>query len=618
MRRQKCAQCGTMLDISKLQSGSKFACASCGAILVVGEATAVKKSLKEAGPAFTPKGKGEAAAPAPAKRRAPEGAPARPSRRRGEEEAPAKSKMPLFLGIGVVAIGAIVAILLATGGGGAGGAKGESAVDWWAKQEPRLMSLTADQLRVLVEEGRSKYGGDAAFWSDKEGRIQAAILRKDPTDQAANLRQGNKDLREYTGFNTIWQQIQTAKDLPADMQEYFDGLEPKPGKSIWLTPAKYAEASAKIEEFVAWKKQLDENPAAETTERFIRSARQMLASGARKVGFASVNQGPFVLLLAYDEADDSEKAKAAALGDGKKWAAATKLLHEEFDKKIREPLGLPPIEPGKYYCDLVVPTREDLVKYAREGEGLDAVGDIPGYFSMRTKWTVLRAPTEASDKALFGGDLAHEAFHQLQWHYSIDPTDKYGDNGMTQWNGIWLTEGLAEFLGGGIDLDPASGKATFSGKPPRRIEFLRGMRDNGVPPLPLRELVQLRADNYASSLNAWVGTIEQRDELPEAASQWLRGQPGTIPNLLYTHSWLLVHFLHEADDAKYRAKLLDLTMTAFRGGRKPERYRKDASVAEKFGSAYEAFTEILEIKDDAGWKDLEKAYERYLKKIRGD
>ena len=65
MRRQKCAQCGTMLDISKLEAGSKFACASCGAILVVGEATAVKKSLKESGPAFTPKGKADAPAPAP-------------------------------------------------------------------------------------------------------------------------------------------------------------------------------------------------------------------------------------------------------------------------------------------------------------------------------------------------------------------------------------------------------------------------------------------------------------------------------------------------------------------------------------------------------------------------
>ncbi|HEX5136271.1 MAG TPA: hypothetical protein VFY93_04810 [Planctomycetota bacterium] len=626
MRRQKCAQCGTMLDISKLESGSKFACASCGAILVVGEATAVKKSLKEAGPAFTPKGKSEPDAPAATKRRSAEGAPERPSRRRAGEEAPAKSKMPLFIGLGVLAIGAVVAIVLATGGG-AGGAKGESAVEWWGKQEPRLLSLSADQLRAVLEEGRSRYGGDAAFWSDKEGRIQAALLRRDPSDQAANVKLGNKDLREYPDFDTIWQQVQTARDLPADMQEFFDGLEPKAAgnepeaarkRSIWLPPAKYAEASAKIEEFVAWKKQVDENPAAESTERFVRSAKSMLSSGARKVAFASVNEGPFVLLLAYEEADNAEKAKAGILGEGKKWAASLKLLREEFDKKIREPLGLAPVEAGKYYCDLVVPTSEDVAKYAREGTGLDgAASDIPGFFSMRTKWAALRAPTEAADKALFGGDLAHAAFHQLQWHYSTDPAKKF-DNYMEEWNGIWLTEGLAEFLGGGIDLDPASGKATFSGKPPRRIEFLRGMRDNGVPPLPVRELVQLRPDNYGRNLGGWVATIAQRDELPEAASQWLTTQPGSVSKLLYAHSWLLVHFLHEADDGKYRAKLLDLALTALRGGRRPERYRTDASGGEKFGSADEAFAEILGLKDDAAWKDFEKEYERHLKKVRGD
>jgi DNA-directed RNA polymerase subunit RPC12/RpoP len=617
MRRQKCAQCGTMLDISKLQSGSKFACASCGAILVVGEATAVKKSLKESGPAFTPKDKASTPPPAPSRRRAAEPTGERPSRR-GTEEAGAKSKMPLFIGLGVVAVGAVVAIVLATGnGGGAGGTKGESAVQWWARQEPRLAALSANELRSVLDEGRAKYGGDQAFWSDKEGRIQDALLRKDPTDTQANVRKGNKDLREFRDFDAVWQQIETSKETPAELQEYFDDLGVKPGKSVWLSPAKYAEASGKIEEFVAWKRKLDENPAAEPTERFIRTAKPLLSSGPRKVGFASVAEAPFVLLLAYEEGEDAAKASAAILGEGKKWGAALKVLHEEFDRKIREPLGLPAIEAGKYYCNLVVPTADDLGKFAREGEGLDAVGDVLGFFSLRTKWAVLRAPGEASEKALFGGDLAHEAFHQLQWHYSGDPVKKL-ENYMEQWHGIWLSEGLAEFLGGGIDLDPASGKATFSGKPPRRIEFLRGMRDNGVPPVPVRELVQLRPDNYDKNLAHWISRIGDREDLPEAAAQWIGTQDGVTSKLLYAHGWLLVHFLHEAEEGKYRAKLMDLVLTALRGGRKPERYRKDAAVVEKFGSADEAFAEILGLKDDAQWKDIEQAYERHLKKIRGD
>lgn len=150
MRRQKCAQCGTMLDISKLEAGSKFACASCGAILVVGEATAVKKSFKESGPAFTPKTKAEAPPPAPARRREER---AERTARRGEETGK-KSRLPLFIGAGVVVVGAIVAIAFSSGGGGGpGGTAGQTAAQWWVQQQPRLGSASAD---VGVERGAAQ------------------------------------------------------------------------------------------------------------------------------------------------------------------------------------------------------------------------------------------------------------------------------------------------------------------------------------------------------------------------------------------------------------------------------------------------------------------------------
>jgi predicted RNA-binding Zn-ribbon protein involved in translation (DUF1610 family) len=615
MRRQKCTQCGTMLDISKLEAGSKFACASCGAILVVGEATAVKKSLKDSGPAFTPKGKSEA--PAPARHRAAEPRPERAARR-SHEPAAKKSKLPIFIAIGVVAVGIVVAIVLTSGkGGGPGGApKGMKAIEWWAQQSPKLSTASADELRAILEDGKAKgFDKDAAFWSEKEGQVQRALLKKDPSDKGANLRAGNKNLGDYPDFATIWSQLQ-GKETPVEFQEYFDTLGVT-AQNTWVPPAKYDEAVGKLEEFVAWRKKLDENPAAEPTERFTRTARTMLSSSQRKIAFTSVAEGPFVLLLAYPDEGDGEKAKGDILAEGKKWTAALQVLREQFDKRIREPLGLPAIEAGKYYCDLVVPTADDLAKFAREGEGLDAVGDVPSFFSLRTKWAVLRAPTEANEKALFGGDLAHEAFHQLQWHYSNDPDRKF-ENYMSEWNGIWLTEGLAEYLGGGVDLDPASGKATFSGKPPRRIEFLRGMRDNGVPVLPLRELIQLRPDNYAKGIAHWRARLSDREDLPEAATQWLDTQEGVTMKVLYAHAWLLVSFLHDAEDGKYRTKLLDLVLTAFRGGRKPERYRKDPSVAEKFAGADEAFAEILGLKDEASWETLQKSYEKYLRSVRGD
>jgi hypothetical protein len=274
------------------------------------------------------------------------------------------------------------------------------------------------------------------------------------------------------------------------------------------------------------------------------------------------------------------------------------------------------MEGGKYYCHLVVPTGDDLTKIIGQGGGFDAAGDIPAYFSPTTKWAHLREPKEPNEKALFGGDVGHEGAHQLQWHYSVDPRDKF-ENLMTAWNGIWLTEGLAEYLGGGIDIDPSSGRASFNGVPPRRIGFLREMRDNGMPTMPIRDLVKCRPDNWEAHIRDWLQRIST-EEVPEAASMWLSTQTGPNVKLLYAHSWLLVHFLYEADDGKYRTKLLDLVLTALRGGQKPERYRKEGGVVEKFKSADEAFAEILGLKDEAGWKDLQAACDRHLKKVRGE
>ncbi len=617
MRRQKCAQCGTMLDISKLQGGSKFACASCGAILVVGEATAVKKSLRESGPAFTPKGKEDAPAPAPTRRRAADEAPGGASRRGDAPER--KSRLPIVLGAGVVVVVAVVAIVLSGGGGGAaGGTKSLSAVDWWASKN--FEAASAAELREWIAEARARgYDRDAAFWADKEGRIKAALLRKDPTDEAANKHAGNKDLRDYPDFEQVYARLQESyKQLPEPLQEFADSLEVPEGKPCWLPPAKYDEVIAKLDEFVAWKGKADENPAAGAIEGFTRTAKTVLSTSQRKLGFGAVAEGPFVLLLAYEDNEGAEKARADLLPEGRKWAAALKVLREEFDKRIREPLGLPPIEAGKYYCGVVVPTNDDLKKLVGKGEGFDANSDIPGYFSPTTKWAHLRGPREASEKALFGGDVAHEAAHQLHWHFSTDPRDKF-ENHMAAWQGVWLTEGLAEYLGSGIDLDPASGKASFSGEPPRRVEFLRGMRDNGVPLIPLRELVQLRPDNSGEYIaRTWLPALTQNEEMPEAAKQWLTSQDGMTQKLLYAQSWLLVHFLYEAEDGKHRAQLMDLVLTALRGGLKPERYRKGAGANERFPSAFDAFVEILALDDDASWKELEGAHERHMKRLRGD
>jgi len=152
------------------------------------------------------------------------------------------------------------------------------------------------------------------------------------------------------------------------------------------------------------------------------------------------------------------------------------------------------------------------------------------------------------------------------------------------------------------------------------VEFLQGLRDNGIPPIPIRDLIQLSSfDSFQKYIASWTGSIMANEDMPEAAGQWLGSQPHLAPSVLYSHSWLLVHFLYEADDGKYRVQFLDLVMTALRGREKPAKYRKDPSIAERFGSADDAFVEIFGMKDSAAWSELQREYERHYRKLlRGD
>ena len=222
------------------------------------------------------------------------------------------------------------------------------------------------------------------------------------------------------------------------------------------------------------------------------------------------------------------------------------MLWEQFEKRFREPLGLPAMEKGRYYYQVVLRRRADFARFIRGGTGYDADGDIAGFFAPRTKWAGVRVGAEAKEAANAAGDLAHEAVHQLHAHYARDPKMKalsYFD----EWTGIWFTEGWAEYLGGGLKFDPVTGDTEFTGRPKRRIEFLRGMRDNGVPFIPLRDLVQLPSVEsfmrYATG--TWVPLFRDDEDMPEQAHAWFQEQEGRYWKLLYAQSWFLAYFLNE-------------------------------------------------------------------------
>jgi hypothetical protein len=255
------------------------------------------------------------------------------------------------------------------------------------------------------------------------------------------------------------------------------------------------------------------------------------------------------------------------------------------------------------------------VKFLAGETGFEPAGDVQGFFAAgTTQWAGVAAGREDDTKAYLGPDLAHEATHQLQYYFSKDWKEKWDPNYFDEWNCIWFTEGLAEYVGGGVKYDPASGESEWTGAAKRRVEFLQGMKDNGVPLIPLRDLIQLNTigDWQRYVHGTWIPLLTENEDMPVTAGQWLQQQQGLFSNAMYAHSWYLTRFLHDSSDGKYAKQYRDLLMTALRGKAKPESYRKDKSVRERWAKPFDAFVEILDVKGDEGWSKLQKQYERYL------
>jgi hypothetical protein len=613
-----------MLDITRLQKGAKFACSNCGAILVVGEAVVAKRSFGESGPAFQRR-----AEKAKAEKAKAEMATRMRHRRAPAEDAPAaKSRLPLYLGLGGGAVAAIVIIVIvATGGGseepgfggpGRGGGKartkGPSRNDWWADRSARLDAANAKRLRVFLQEAKDRgFDQDPVFWEPTADEIYAALLREDPDDPEANRRAGRKSLRDYPDFKQVWQAMNDNFRMLSREQKDFCDLHAgriDEGKDVWLERGAWSNSKQMLDAFVAWQKEQAANPAIPKIQKGIDEAKAILGKDEGKErGFVSAVEGPFILLLAYTaDGDDEEKVKKELAEKGARYAKSLKRLWEKFEKRFRAPLGLPEMERGRYYYQVILSTRADFARFIRGGTGYDADGDVAGFFAPRTKWAGVRVGTQENEAKYATQDLAHEAVHQLHAHYSRDPKLKalsYFD----EWTGIWFTEGWAEYLGGGLD-----------GLPKRRVDFLQGMRDNGVPFIPLRDLVQLPSVGAFGRYvrETWVPLFRDDEDMPEQAHTWFQQQEGPVWKLLYAQSWFLAYFLNEYKDGQYRQKYLDLAMTALRGKQKPEKYRKDMTLAERWGSAYDAFVEIMEITDDKAWKQLQREHDRFMKKVLRD
>jgi len=611
MRRQKCSQCGTMLDVTKLEKGAKFACANCGTILTVGEAVVVKRSLGE-GPAFQPRAKGDDAPATPAR--------VRRSRAPAADDGPKKSKAPLIIGLAVVVVGIGVAVALNMGGN-EGGARGETAQSWWAERSAGIAEADPATIRAWIREAETKgYTKDRAFWGPKSDLLMQRILEKDPADPEANRSSGRKDLRTYGSFDTVWEQMDESYRVLSDEQkqvyEKYDGRVRAEGKPpIWVAAPEFDSVSTVLDGFVEWRSKQGENPAAPRVAKATSTAQQLLG---KDYEFATAAEWPWVVVVALPAAEAGRKDELTRKAQA--YVKALALLKATYDEKIAKPLGLPAVDGDTFFTHLVCLKKEDVARLAREGRGLDREGDVAAYFSTDTRW--FHAWLDPENEGRVASDLCHGAVHQLQWFHSKDPKDKY-ENHFDNWAGLWLTEGLAEWLGSGIRFDAATGKAEWTGIAERRASHLQSCKDVGWPLFPLRELVQIDSidtlrRNAASIVAAMVGDASK---IPEAAHAVVN-QDGFTWHVktLHAQAWHLAYFMNGYEQGKYKAKFLDLVRTALAGKRKPEAYRSGGG--DSWRSAYDAFAEILGTGNDAAaWERLDREYSEFLstalRKARG-
>ncbi|MEE8104430.1 MAG: hypothetical protein V3T86_02730 [Planctomycetota bacterium] len=637
MRTQKCTNCGTTLDVTQLEKGSKFACSTCGEVLSAGEAVAVKRSLKD-GPAFQPKtGKqastgatptrgSRSSAAAPTGRRssgtktaARTGARSRRPAEDYDEAAPAKkSAMPLIAGVGAIVVVGIVVVVMSnrggedTAGSGSGGggsvavAPKQSPADWWGE-----IALNADGTekdlekgaieRIFSEASSKEYDQDAAFWGAKKMALMAQLLKVDPNNETANRAAGKKALRDHPGFEELWMKVTAETGLPENIVAFRDKYEDRveAGEDVWLDTPEFTEVSTEMTGIKKYLEELANDPYRKQILRAIeRTKNHPVLMHYESV---QVVAHPFIVFLGSRELkvmeDTPEEKKRVAKKrkemeiEAEKYRKIYAGFVKHWDENYRKPMGLPKLKPSDILFQWIFEDKKGLDAYQMKAEGRPLPSGVLGYFSPWNRWVFLflRENDESSGISALNV-MCHESTHHLHWKFSEDPKDRF-TNYFDEGGCVFFNEGFAELLGGSGRIKPGTdGEPEFEWYAIGRLEGIRRMKKNGVPLLPIKDLVP--RESYSEYQNwirdSWIERV--RPITPEASHKFLSPRY-YFGAALYPQSYVLATFLTHYENGKYREKFLEFAMAMFRGRIKPAKYGGDGE--KRWRDAYGAFVEIF-------------------------
>ena len=611
MRSQRCTQCGTRLDVSRMEEGAKFTCSNCSAVLVVGDVPVTKKSLSDSGPQFSSRSKKGKDAPA---------VQTRSRRTRERPQAPqssGKSKLPIFIGAGLVAVVAIV-VAVVNMGGGPGSSGPPPQVAWWNETQAKVGAMSADDLRAAIRHAKQQgWSDNPAYWDPKADVLYKALLAKAPADEEANRFYGRKALQSYKGFEELWagmEKHQTRMD-----ESYLRFYERHiravtDGKTVWLSEEDYDRADALLDSFRTWKKEIEADPTPQLVEK------GLMRSQALTAGFGAVPAAELPVIVFLGSRELSKNAEEATR-EAKRKAFAPRVervkkrvgaVLKAWKEQVADPLGLPAFEKESAFFVYCLDSREAFDALARrEGRGLEFDVGSPLLFFYRTADPAAFGliPATPEEDEWFSSDLGHILVHMFQKRASKDPKDKWGAP-MEEWNGLWLIEGLAEYIGAGCRDD-----GSFTGVSPKRKEFLKQADNAGVLLFSIRDIV--RATSYPAYLRfiaqAYRPQVEADRNAPESVGAFYQsvGRIGGFARpALQAQAWYLCYFLNHYQDGKYKEKFRTLVKSMLQG-------RRDPATGERYESSEDAFAKIMGLATQDDWEKLQREYDDWIPEAVG-
>ena len=480
--------------------------------------------------------------------------------------APAKSKTPLYIGAGVLAAVAVIAIIaMNSGGGPTGGGNQDSGANGPSGSSPAVAKDPYDSLMAEVRSPNTpvqKLKDLAALAQSRKESAEAAkdeaavsrfardqkwvfeqILKLSPDDDAANLGLGHVkfDLDEA-------QRLAATPGLESSIQDDFglfiEDMESrlKGGRRVaWLKPGGKDKFAAKWSELQAtaigiqaasrarssdpWyeKAELDGNrrAAALSNLRLV----DFRVDGNKEAPFHVEAHKPYVFLIQKSSIGFEERAAARMSG-------ALQDLLKTFWAYFGETAGLKLMDGPAFI--VLLKNDGEYAKYLRKDD-ISAPVRSGGHFEPWSNQIVIYRREEASEREV----LFHEGTHQIvEWAMRAAP-------GSGSRQALWFSEGIAEYFGGHSVEFKDGQKSYVPGLLNLESVTTFGSAKERGDMLPLRELLSYSRDDYNKQRN----------------DPMLGRRVGNA----YAQGWALCYYLQEYAKEKYREKFAQYSKGEFEG-----------------------------------------------------